>query len=278
MQIVKSALEEWQPVQIVLLFSGGYDSMVMCDALKNEEFDVPVSTYAIDTNLSADGWTDYVRDVANELQFPDFDIYNNDHGFAEFVKWVTAHGCPRTRQAHTRCYARLKERAIMAILKKYKMQRSDKVLFLSGLRKYESAHRSKLTEPVQRLGKSCAIFANPLFYWTDEDIAKYRITHDLPDNPFYSTVKGSGDCQCNWGNFITIGTLKKYSPSLASGNVGILDEISKKHHGYGWDGTNVAQLELFDTENLDTPFLCTSCSRSNKIESIEQTMLQRGIF
>ncbi len=275
--IITEAIETWRPVAVVSLFSGGYDSMVMTHMVQSlDTHGVPLSAWSIDTKLSADGWRDFVTASATELGFNEFSIYDNQSGYNEFVQWVTERGCPRNRVAHTRCYARLKERGINAILMEYKQKRSDKVLFLSGIRKHESLERSKLTEPIQRNGHKNSIFANPLFYWRDEDIARYRIEHDLPDNPFYSTVKGSGDCQCNWGNFITLGTLQRYSPKLAEGNVGSLDTISREKHGYGWDGTPAAQLSLFDDEELTTPFLCANCSRTNKVEAIEHVMLQRG--
>jgi len=125
----------------------------------------------------------------------------------------------------------------------------------------------------------------------------YRVEHSLPDNPFYNTVKGSGDCQCNWGNFIDLPTLKYYSPILASGNVEMIDNISRVEHGYGWYGkppkpVNENQMTMFDVDldnlairregELTSPFLCQGCSRGAKpkptSEQIEMVMEQRGLF
>jgi 3'-phosphoadenosine 5'-phosphosulfate sulfotransferase (PAPS reductase)/FAD synthetase len=287
-EIVTEAIKEWQPVRVICLFSGGYDSMAMTHLAKSLDMHgVPLAVWAVDTKLSADGWTDYMHKVASELDLQDFHIYDNQKGFQEYKRWVKEHGNPRTRKGHTRAYRRLKETAFNAIHMMYKRSRHDKTLFLSGMRKHESAEREKsMIFEVHRAGNSNKIFANPLFWWTDLDIARYRIEHDLPDNPFYDTVKGSGDCQCNWGNFITIGTLRLYSPELAVGNVAVLDKISKDNHGYGWDGEPANISPMFDTEeywgkcNLTTPFLCGGCSRkgAHKHKAAEEVMLQRGLF
>ena len=135
---------------------------------------LPISVWAIDTQLAADGWREYVSAVADELAFQDFNIYNNAEGFQEYVEWVKQRGCPRTKAAHKFCYRRLKERGINAIHMHYKQDVHDKTLFLSGIRKHEgqSHERAKLTQYIQRHGHTNKIFANPLFFWTDEDIAR----------------------------------------------------------------------------------------------------------
>ena len=286
-EIISQAISEWKPVQIVCLFSGGYDSMVMTHLVHTLDLHgVPTATWAVDTKLSADGWIKYINQVAAELQFENLNIYDNGAGFEEYKRWVAEYGNPRTRTGHTRAYRRLKETAFNAIHMLYKQGKHDKTLFLSGMRKFESSDREKSMHfEVQRAGSSNKIFANPLFWWTDLDIARYRVQHDLPDNPFYDTVKGSGDCQCNWGNFITLGTLRIHSPILAGGNVALLDDIGQRH-GYGWDGEPVNIEPFFDTEeywgecNLTTPFLCSNCSRQgrHRHNAAEEIMLQRGLF
>lgn len=258
--IVECAIAKWKPSHIICLFSGGYDSMIMSHIMNQLDFGLPMTTYAIDTKLSADGWLDYVQEVAKKLGWP-FGIYDNEAGWWEFVEWVTLMGCPNTPTGHRRAYTRLKDRGVDGLLKQYKTSWHDKVLFISGIRKSESREREKLTEPINRRGKSNAIFVNPLFWWSDRDCLNYRITHDLPVNPFYETVGGSGDCQCNWGNFITYQKLLKHSPILARGNVKILQEISNKYHGFGWDNLPANQLSFLDRLDSGEFWLCQGCKR-----------------
>ncbi len=282
-QILTEAIELYKPRQIVCLFSGGYDSMCATHlAHRLDTHGVPMSAWSIDTKLSADGWTDYVAGVAEELSFNDFHIYDNQKGFDQFVQWVTEQGCPYTLGMHGRAYHRLKERGIEAIHMLYKIGRHDKTLMLTGMRRSESRDRGDMPE-YSRKGTQNICFVAPVIHWTDEDIARYRIDHDLPDNPFYGTVKGSGDCQCNWGNFIDYQSLEYFSPQLAAGNVALLDSISRANHGYGWDGVPSArvhpdQIPLLDDDSCG-PFLCSNCSRrSGKHQAAEQVILQRGVF
>jgi len=283
-RILTSAIKEWQPVALVSLFSGGYDSMIATHILHRlDTHGLDIDVWAIDTQLAADGWHSYVRSVANGLGW-NFQIYDNKKGFGQFVQSVTQKGCPRTKKMHTFVFQKLKERGFDAILMMNKTKRSDKVLFVSGMRRAESDDRKNADE-VSRIGKSNKIFTAPIVHWTNEECDWYRIENNLPDNPFYDTVKGSGDCQCNWGNFITMRMLQKHSPKLASGNVSLIDKISRNLHGYGWDGAIEGQTEMFknfDGEaTLTSPFLCAGCSR-RKIRPpariVEHRILQAGLL
>lgn len=277
-QIIQQALEEWKPKAIICLYSGGYDSLVMTHlthALRKE----PLHVYAIDTKMGADGWSNYVTKVAAAYQWK-FSIYDNQAGFDEWLTWVKLNGCPRHIEGHKRTYNRLKGRAIEAILQAHKTHYYDKILFLSGIRKAESRERNKLEHPINRMGKSNAIFANPLFYWQNDDITHYRLIHDLPPNPFYETVGGSGDCQCNWGNFITLQKLRQHAPNLANGNVAQVNAISRQYHSYGWDeepGQKLFNMSSIDEGQFTAPFLCSNCSRAHS-PAYKKTKATEDVF
>lgn len=283
-KILDNAIQEWEPVALVALFSGGYDSMITTHVLHRlDTHGLPIQVWAIDTQLAADGWREYVQSVTDQFGW-DFQIYDNKKGFRQFVESVRKKGCPRTRKMHTYVFQKLKERGIDAIHVRNKTRRSDKTLFVSGMRRAESNYRKNADE-VSRIGKSNKIFAAPIVHWSNEQCGWYRIENNLPDNPFYDTVKGSGDCQCNWGRFITYRTLQKYSPELAAGNVAEIDKISRELHGYGWDGTPDAQTEMFvdfgGEGELTSPFLCEGCSRlKTRVPKrfVEQRALQAGLF
>ena len=282
--ILTTAVETFKPVALIALFSGGYDSMITTHILHRlNTHGLPIQVWAIDTQLAADGWREYVQGVATGQGW-NFQIYDNKIGFQAFVKLVEKFGCPRSRQGHTTVFRRLKERGLDAILKVNKRHYTDKVLFVSGMRRAESPDRQEAKE-VERVGISNKIFAAPIVHWTNDECDFYRIENNLPDNPFYNTVKGSGDCQCNWGNFINMRTLQKYSPALAAGNVATIDQISRESHGYGWDGKIEAQAEFLqdfsDEAELTSPFLCTGCSRAKRrvpARIVESRILQAGLF
>lgn len=278
--IITQAIKKYNPSHIICLFSGGYDSMCMTHLVHSYKWDIPLLVYAIDTQLSADGWRNYVDSTAHSFGWY-FDIYDSISGFKEFVKLVKKHGCPYTPGSHSAVYNRLKDRAIEQMLRdhktyrpdklKYKHKRYDKILFLTGIRQSESIKRSKLKSPIQRKSeRSAAVFANPIFYWSEEDLLKYHVENDLPTNPFYDTVGGSGDCQCNFLNFINLETLKKHSPNLAKGNVALIDSISRQYHNYGWDEKGKNSYK----QKSDT-YLCSNCDRTVKDrEAVDLAMLR----
>jgi 3'-phosphoadenosine 5'-phosphosulfate sulfotransferase (PAPS reductase)/FAD synthetase len=284
-RILTTAIETWKPVALVSLFSGGYDSMITTHILHRlNTHGLPVQVWAIDTQLAADGWREYVQGVASGQGW-NFQIYDNKIGFREFVKLIEKFGCPYSRQGHTTVFRRLKERGFDAILKMNKRKYNDKVLFVSGMRRAESNER-KGSKEVERVGKSNKIFAAPIVDWTNDECDYYRVDNNLPDNPFYKTVGGSGDCQCNWGRFITLLQLTRHSPKLAAGNVTLIHELSLRLHGYGWDGKlDDGQQELFsgytEEAQLTSPFLCAGCSRAKHrvpARIVENRILQAGLF
>ncbi|NIS53106.1 MAG: phosphoadenosine phosphosulfate reductase family protein [Phycisphaerae bacterium] len=263
--LISEAIDRFDPSHVILAISGGYDSLCMAHYVhENIKFDKPLLTYAIDTQMAADGWREWIDSVAHGFGWK-FDIYHNTHGWKQYQKWVKRFGQPTTKTGHKRAYARLKDRAFDAMTKHHKTIRTDRILYLTGIRAEESSARSKLQPINGGINKSTS-YCNPVFYWTNKQILAYRIEHDIPINPFYETVGGSGDCQCNWGKFITLRKLQKYSPKLAAGNVAIIDRISKEYHGYGWDGDIVGQGKIFedfeDDGEMCSPFLCEGCSRS----------------
>jgi 3'-phosphoadenosine 5'-phosphosulfate sulfotransferase (PAPS reductase)/FAD synthetase len=66
-QILTNAIDQWQPKNLVSLYSGGYDSAVTTHLLHRlDTHGLPIQVAAIDTQLAADGWHDYVTDVADK--------------------------------------------------------------------------------------------------------------------------------------------------------------------------------------------------------------------
>jgi 3'-phosphoadenosine 5'-phosphosulfate sulfotransferase (PAPS reductase)/FAD synthetase len=283
-RILTTAIETWQPVAVVVGFSGGYDSMITAHVTHQlDTHGLPIEVWAIDTNLSADGWREYVTGVATRFGW-NFNIYDNKRGFEKYKRMVSRVGQPLTPTGHSWAFRYLKERGFDAIHMMHKKHKNDKTLFLAGTRRAESLKRINTPE-VDRVSSSNKILANPIVHWSNEQCDVYRIENSLPDNPFYDTVRGSGDCQCNWGKFISRRILDKYSPALSAGNVAEIDRLARQCNGIGWDGSNEAQAEMFENYDGDAeltmPFLCQNCSRTKtrvSRETLEQVYIQRGLI
>jgi 3'-phosphoadenosine 5'-phosphosulfate sulfotransferase (PAPS reductase)/FAD synthetase len=290
-EIITNALGTITPSAAICLFSGGYDSMISTilahQYWRDNNVQIPLITYSIDTMLSADGWREFVTTTAGELGFADHRIFSNEGGYNEFVELVQDHGCPYSRQGHNAVFNRLKDRAIATIIRNHKQEFNgrkkfnDRIALISGMRRDESPGRANLPEFQQR-GDTAGWFIAPLIYWTNEETMAWRIEKELPANPFYETVGGSGDCQCNWGNFITLPELEKHAPHTAV-KVREIDAISRDLHGYGWDEKpdwklrrkiDAGEVPLFDLSNL-----CAGCSRPKPHASEAEALAQmREVF
>ncbi|MDX2140291.1 MAG: phosphoadenosine phosphosulfate reductase family protein [Chloroflexota bacterium] len=259
--------------RIVCLFSGGYDSAVathVAMAWSRERRQWRVEVASIDTHVSADGWRDYVSDVANAQGWkhriwdnPDPDWYYRDSAL---------NGFPYTRAMHGRIvYRMLKERTIDKMRRQIKQYRSDSVLLVAGIRRAESLQRATAAE-WQRDG--LATWAHPLINWSDDDTSSYRLDAKLPLNPFYNWGAGSGDCQCNWGRFISLRVLRKYSPLLAS-RIEPADAACRAKYGYGY-GEKPTKPAPDPAINKPEPIvnLCASCKDDARDEAAAFRELQ----
>ena len=274
---------------------------------------IPLMAWSVDTNLAADGWHEFVRGVANGYGW-EHDIYNNVGGFGRFLAQVMVMGLPKTKLGHKYTMNKLKGAAFSGIhaltktgqrltippntphsqtKKIYQFNgvstkeiKANKTVFITGMRRDESTDRQTIPI-IDRYGESGFYWLALIADFSGEDCHGYRLKNDLPDNPFYDTVKGSGDCQCNWGSFISYEVLKRFSPKLAHGNVKVVDFINRHYHETTWDHKSTKQQTLPTLEGytepckLTSPFLCSGCSRKKvkpTKEAIEKIYLQRNFI
>lgn len=96
---------------------------------------------------------------------------------------------------HYLAYQRLKERQLDAARNEIiDNPRSERVLFLGGRRRAESARRKDV--PLHEADGS-VIWASPLAMWTKLDLNTYRVIHpDVPRNPASDLIHMSGECLC----------------------------------------------------------------------------------
>jgi 3'-phosphoadenosine 5'-phosphosulfate sulfotransferase (PAPS reductase)/FAD synthetase len=268
-QRLTNALHETNPIAVIALYSGGYDSLVSTaltvDYWRQYAPPHPLHIASINTMLSADGWREYVSGVAEELEWGNHLIINNTTGYDEFLELVRQHGCPYSRQGHQAVFNRLKDRAIADLIRHFKQnhpRNNSNVLFVSGMRRDESPERANMPEFSRRRDTS-GWFVAPIIDWSDEAVTRYRLGRGLPLNPFYETLGGSGDCYCNWGNFVTLPQLQQHAPHLHQ-KAALIDDISRQHHGYGYaekpDWRTRRKLEAGEVPIFDLSNLCAGCA------------------
>lgn len=176
---------------ILLAFSGGNDSRTLAHVMKYAGVDVELA--AIDTGLSMDGWRQSVLDFAEWINLPV--SFWQGEGADYYRAYVEKYGFPGNPM-HSQIQNRLKGRAYH---KMFMARRTDTegamkaegvgLWILSGIRKGESRKRELLKSPYSY--REGALFINPLFYWSNAQVADYLIDNNIPEAP-----GKQWDCKC----------------------------------------------------------------------------------
>lgn len=191
-EVIGEAVERWSPIATVCLFSGGGDSIVL--AHRCREFYEALAF--IDTGTALPGVIEHVQRFAAQINKP-LRILSAGDAYRRMVlgsESEQGYGFPGPGQ-HAKAYTRLKERQIEALLADLKQghARADRVLFLTGVRRAESARRATRAPITKHRGK---VFANPLIDWSDDEMRDYRAAHDLPESDAAALLHRSGECNC----------------------------------------------------------------------------------
>ena len=276
-EIIQSAIEKFNPIKVLLLFSGGHDSLVsahICSVIL-ENLNIDFTVYHGDTTIGIKETQDYVKQVCTSFGW-NLVIRKAPKVQDHYESIVANHGFPgATKSSHQLMYRRLKERALRHYVThecKSSAFARENVLLLTGVRAVESRIRMGYTETTTK--ENSRIWCNPIFYMTNEEQKEYMRTHDLPRNPVKDKICISGECLCgSWGTNEELAEIRHYYPDAAK-EIDRLDKIStEKGFPWGWgSGPNEwykhhpkGQYELFG-EN-EPMFMCIGCEekRQNQI-------------
>lgn len=202
-RIVKEALDTHldgrELVGRVVLFSGGNDSTVMAHLFRA----YATSAAHANTTVGLEATRQFVRDTCAAWDLPLLERFP-PKSYAELVldDWA---GFPGPG-SHMRAFQRLKERQLRDVRRELVTDpRRQRVLFLAGRRRKESARRSDIAEH-EREGST--IWASPLANWNADDLRAYRaLNPDCPRNPVSDALGMSGECLC--GCFAEPGELER---------------------------------------------------------------------
>jgi 3'-phosphoadenosine 5'-phosphosulfate sulfotransferase (PAPS reductase)/FAD synthetase len=206
-EVIAQAKVEHKPIRTFCLFSGGGDSQVLAHRCR-DHYDELVF---LDTTTALPGVVEFVEEFAAFVGKPlrlmrhDGDAYRNmvlgEGEDKERVPNWRPLGFPGPAQ-HGRAYNRLKECLVEQLLRETKVghKRSDRVLFLTGVRRAESARRAKRLAVTRKGG---SVFANPLIDWDNREMADYRRQHEFPVSDITALLHRSGECNC--GAFAALG-------------------------------------------------------------------------
>ncbi len=191
----------------VLLFSGGNDSTVLSHIM------LPRATHAAhaNTTIGIEQTRQFVRDTCEQWGLPLIEKLPP----VDYATLVKEHGFPGPGH-HFKMYQRIKERQLRFVRKDLVTQpRQERVIFLAGRRRHESARRANIPE-MQREGS--VIWVSPLVLWTALDMNTYReIYPEIPRNEVSDLIHMSGECLC--GAFAKEGELdeiRQWFPDVAA--------------------------------------------------------------
>jgi 3'-phosphoadenosine 5'-phosphosulfate sulfotransferase (PAPS reductase)/FAD synthetase len=198
-EIIQEALNTYKPVMVLLLFSGGHDSMCSthfaASYLKLK--DIPFKVYHGDTTIYIERTRQYVKDQCKAYGW-DLVIKSPPKIEDTYREVVRKHGFPGpNRQAHSFMYRKLKERALRHYIThevKSSPYARENVLLISGARQSESAIRMGYQDYMKK--ENSKIWCSPLFYWHKINIENYMAGNQISRNPVKDKLGISGECLC----------------------------------------------------------------------------------
>lgn len=208
-QILRNAVAEFRPVEVLAGFSGGHDSLVTT----HFTLDRLMNAHALhaNTGIGIEKTRRFVRETSADrnwhlIERKTTESYEDlvlgkvfdDETETELVYPGGFPGSP----LHYIMYQRLKERSIFKAASEaraaYPKQRRGKrwVMIVTGIRKDESKVRTGYNKAVNVDKQNAIVWVNP-FYWATHDHFKaYRALHELPVNEVCLILGFSGECLC----------------------------------------------------------------------------------
>lgn len=195
-RIIDSALKEYNPVHVLLMFSGGHDSLTSTHfaGCYLREIGVDFTVYHGDTTIGIRETQDFVKKICDLYGLP-LAIRRAPDGHT-YVDIVKEKGFPGP-SAHRYMYIRLKERALLRYVNhevKSSPYARENVLLITGIRKDESRIRMGYIHTTQKDGSR--VWCNPIFNWSAKQCEDYRAENKLPRNPVKDRICISGECLC----------------------------------------------------------------------------------
>lgn len=190
-EIVEQAIADYQPYAIVMMFSGGNDSLTAYHVAR--ALDVPLTHFLHGvTGTGIPETTQFARQVGEQSGL--CYIEANAGKMYEKAVWKRGfygHGV----HAHTLAYHLLKKNEFERALSRHIRQgrRGRNVLLVNGLRWQESASRGRMQQRAIRADGS-NIWVNIINDWTRLDCTQFLADHQR--NPVTDLLHRSGECMC----------------------------------------------------------------------------------
>lgn len=262
-EIYDRAIVDFKPKAIVLMLSGGDDSMTTKYVAKELgiKFDFVIHG---NTRTGIPETTDFVRKESEN------DNYLEADAGSSYIDYVLRKGFFGVgERAHTYSYHVLKIAHFRKLVSQHLRQRKRNfpVLFINGARRLESENRKKtMISPYNRdPAQKNNIWVNLINEWDKPDCKDYLEGNGIKRNPVSINLCRSGECMC--GTMQSKGDRQEaafFYPEWAK-QLDALEKEAIEMHGFGWGVSmpkpkDKRQIDLFQP-------MCIGCTKNENPES-----------
>lgn len=263
-EIIKQAIDQYQPVAKYVGFSGGNDSRHVAHWMMEN---VPgCEVFHINTGIGIERTREYVRETCKQMGWPLHEIRAKEDCGQDYDEMCRQHGFPGP-DSHSLMYSKLKERAIRVLVKRAKTghSRNAKVLLATGVRYDNSIRRMRYAgDEIRAVGSQ--LWVNPHYWTTADERDEYNAKSGVPENPVSKELGMSGECCCGAyaqpGEFAII---KKVCPATAARIERLQQEVLERGFTWTWEGRPPKGGFNKDQGSLFRP-LCFGCEKSAVVQ------------
>lgn len=268
---IKTIQKNCPPVESIVMFSGGKDSLVVMDLARKAG--IKKSVY-IKSPLEFKQTIKYVE------KFPDVDIIGFNKDFFELCQKL----CIPSRRMKWCCTVyKLTPIAIY--------NRKNNIKYnIRGVRREESSNREDYDEIGDK--KFPWVTVDPILDWTDKDVWRYIRKYNLPINPLYQVINRVG-CWCcpfnskkDWGaaRDLMPQEYKKFKELINESSLSIDKEWKRHYIKGGWSGwaykTELNRVAtLLDSKNMlkvEKKLNCVGCGACGVFDKIRMGCIARN--
>jgi len=262
-QIIDFAISEYKPKAIVMMVSGGDDSITAYNVAKQLGIKIDFVIHG-NTRTGIEQTTDFTIKAVEQMN-DRLLIADAGNAYEKYVLRKGFFGLGET--AHTFSYHVLKSEHFSKTVSKNlrKRKRNFPILFLNGARKSESKRRERIMQKPIRFGESTPndIWVNIINDWHKEDCLNYLEGNSINRNPVSKLLCRSGECMC--------GTMQNYEARAEASHcfpewgkwIDNLEKEVLKKFPWRW-GENISKKHLMEKAGQQNMFpdfqpMCTGC-------------------
>lgn len=252
-QIIEKAITDYKPYAIILMLSGGDDSMTALAVAKYLNVPITHIMHGVTGTGIKETYNFVKKVVTNESA-----KYIESNAGDSYINYVMRKGFfGKGNSAHNFSYHVLKlehfRKTVSKEIRHHKHNR--KVLFINGARRLESERRKEtMINPIKVDGSN--IWVNIINEWEKHDCLNFLEYLTIDRSPVSKILCRSGECMC--------GTMQDKNDRFEAGYhfpewknwIDELDKIIIAKHGFGWNDPGPPKKVKV---TVGEQFMCTGC-------------------